>query len=92
VVQILENNSKKQWATSLCCYRYAWWPSELLIVADDNAVPALWHLICCLQAEHGIDSQRFWYQHQNSSTLLNRNKSKMQVLPEKRSPEKAIAN
>jgi hypothetical protein len=55
-------------------------PSGLLIVADD-AVPALWHLICCLRL-NTEQSSNFGI-NINSSTLLNRKFKPNGVLPKR---------
>ena len=69
-------------------------PSELLIVADDSAVPAFIASDLLSQAEHGTDSQVILVS--TSKTLIdeveNEVQSQMEVLPRKAIAEKAIAN
>ena len=69
-------------------------PSELLIVADDSAVPAFIASDLLSQAEHGTDSQVILV---STSTALideveKEVQSQMEVLPRKAIAEKAIAN
>ncbi|MBF4472072.1 histidinol dehydrogenase [Flavobacterium sp. HJJ] len=69
-------------------------PSELLIVADDNAVPAFVASDLLSQAEHGTDSQVILVS--TSKQLIDEVEkeiqSQMDVLPRKAIAEKAIAN
>ena len=69
-------------------------PSELLIVADDSAVPAFVASDLLSQAEHGIDSQVILVS--TSKELIDEVEkeiqSQMEVLPRKAIAEKAIAN
>jgi len=69
-------------------------PSELLIVADDSAVPAFVASDLLSQAEHGIDSQVILVS--TSKTLIdeveNEIQSQLEVLPRRAIAEKAIAN
>ena len=69
-------------------------PSELLIVADDTAVPSFIASDLLSQAEHGTDSQVILVS--TSKTLIDAVEleiySQMEVLPRKTSAEKAIAN
>ena len=69
-------------------------PSELLIVADDSAVPAFVASDLLSQAEHGIDSQVILVS--TSKTLIDEVEAEIQtqleVLPRKAIAEKAIAN
>ena len=69
-------------------------PSELLIVADDSAVPAFIASDLLSQAEHGTDSQVILVS--TSKALIdeveNEIYSQMEVLPRKAIAEKAIAN
>ena len=69
-------------------------PSELLIVADDTAVPAFIASDLLSQAEHGTDSQVILVS--TSKTLMDavelEIQSQMEVLPRKAIAEKAIAN
>ena len=69
-------------------------PSELLIVADDNAVPAFIASDLLSQAEHGTDSQVILVS--TSKTLIDEVEeevqSQLEVLPRKAIAEKAIAN
>ena len=69
-------------------------PSELLIVADDSAVPAFIASDLLSQAEHGTDSQVILVS--TSKTLIDEVEkevqSQMEVLPRKAIAEKAIAN
>lgn len=69
-------------------------PSELLIVADDTAVPAFIASDLLSQAEHGTDSQVILVS--TSKTLIDavesEIQSQMEVLPRKAIAEKAIAN
>ena len=69
-------------------------PSELLIVADDSAVPAFIASDLLSQAEHGTDSQVILVA--TSKALIDEVEkevqSQMEVLPRKAIAEKAIAN
>ena len=69
-------------------------PSELLIVADDSAVPAFVASDLLSQAEHGIDSQVILVS--TSKTLIDEVEIEIQKqledLPRKAIAEKAIAN
>jgi histidinol dehydrogenase len=69
-------------------------PSELLIVADDTAVPAFVASDLLSQAEHGTDSQVILVS--TSKELMDAVEEEiqiqMQVLPRKEIAEKAIAN
>ncbi|TRX35757.1 histidinol dehydrogenase [Flavobacterium sp. ZT3R18] len=69
-------------------------PSELLIVADDTAVPAFVASDLLSQAEHGTDSQVILVS--TSKALIDavelEIQSQMAVLPRKAIAEKAIAN
>ena len=69
-------------------------PSELLIVADDSAIPAFVASDLLSQAEHGIDSQVILVS--TSKTLIdkveNEIQSQLEVLPRRAIAEKAIAN
>lgn len=69
-------------------------PSELLIVADDSAVPAFIASDLLSQAEHGTDSQVILVS--TSKVLIDEVEkevqSQMEVLPRKAIAEKAIAN
>ena len=69
-------------------------PSELLIVADDSAVPAFVASDLLSQAEHGTDSQVILVS--TSKTLIDEVEAAIQkqleVLPRKAIAEKAIAN
>ncbi len=69
-------------------------PSELLIVADDIAVPAFIASDLLSQAEHGTDSQVILVS--TSKALIDQVEkevqSQMEVLPRKAIAEKAIAN
>jgi histidinol dehydrogenase len=69
-------------------------PSELLIVADDSAVPAFVASDLLSQAEHGIDSQVILVS--TSKRLIDEVEKEVQiqleVLPRKAIAEKAIAN
>lgn len=69
-------------------------PSELLIVADDSAVPAFIASDLLSQAEHGTDSQVILVS--TSKTLIDEVEaevqSQLEVLPRKAIAEKAIAN
>jgi len=69
-------------------------PSELLIVADETAIPAFIASDLLSQAEHGTDSQVILV---STSKTLNDEvekevQSQMEVLPRKAIAEKAIAN
>ncbi|MBF7091705.1 histidinol dehydrogenase [Flavobacterium sp. ALJ2] len=69
-------------------------PSELLVVADDSAVPAFVASDLLSQAEHGTDSQVILVS--TSKTLINAVENEIQSqiadLPRKTIAEKAIAN
>lgn len=69
-------------------------PSELLIVADDSAVPAFIASDLLSQAEHGTDSQVILVS--TSKALIDEVEkeiqSQLEVLPRKNIAEKAIAN
>ncbi|KVV15773.1 histidinol dehydrogenase [Flavobacterium sp. TAB 87] len=69
-------------------------PSELLIVADDTAVPAFIASDLLSQAEHGTDSQVILVS--TSKALIdeveNEIQKQIEVLPRKEIAEKAIAN
>mgnify|MGYP000570668243 CR=1 FL=1 len=69
-------------------------PSELLIVADDTAVPAFIASDLLSQAEHGIDSQVILVS--TSKSLIDAVEKEVQIqmdlLPRKAIAEKAIAN
>ena len=69
-------------------------PSELLIVADDSAVPAFVASDLLSQAEHGTDSQVILVS--TSKKLIDEVEaaiqSQLEVLPRKAIAEKAIAN
>jgi histidinol dehydrogenase len=69
-------------------------PSELLVVADDSAVPAFVASDLLSQAEHGTDSQVILVS--TSKNLIDAVESEIQsqiaVLPRKAIAEKAIAN
>lgn len=69
-------------------------PSELLIVADDTAVPAFVASDLLSQAEHGTDSQVILVS--TSKTLIDEVEkevqSQLELLPRKAIAEKAIAN
>ena len=69
-------------------------PSELLIVADDSAVPSFIASDLLSQAEHGTDSQVILVS--TSKVLIDEVEkevqSQMEVLPRKAIAEKAIAN
>ncbi|MBC7523914.1 MAG: histidinol dehydrogenase [Flavobacterium sp.] len=69
-------------------------PSELLIVADDAAIPAFVASDLLSQAEHGIDSQVILVS--TSKALIDEVEaaiqSQLEVLPRKAIAEKAIAN
>jgi histidinol dehydrogenase len=69
-------------------------PSELLIIADDSAVPAFIASDLLSQAEHGTDSQVILVS--TSKSLIDEVEaaiqSQLEVLPRKAIAEKAIAN
>lgn len=69
-------------------------PSELLVVADDSAVPAFVASDLLSQAEHGTDSQVILVS--TSKTMIDAVEQEVQsqlaVLPRKEIAEKAIAN
>nr|WP_314864816.1 histidinol dehydrogenase [uncultured Flavobacterium sp.] len=69
-------------------------PSELLVVADDSAVPAFVASDLLSQAEHGTDSQVILIS--TSKTMIDAVEQEVQsqlaILPRKEIAEKAIAN
>ena len=69
-------------------------PSELLVVADDTAVPAFVASDLLSQAEHGTDSQVILVSTSKSmmDAVENEIQSQLEVLPRKAIAEKAIAN
>ncbi|MBD0725212.1 histidinol dehydrogenase [Flavobacterium sp. L1I52] len=69
-------------------------PSELLMVADDTAVPAFVASDLLSQAEHGTDSQVILVSTSKSmmDAVENEIQSQLEVLPRKAIAEKAIAN
>ena len=69
-------------------------PSELLIVADDSAVPAFIASDLLSQAEHGTDSQVILVSTSNEliDEVEKEVQSQLEVLPRKSIAEKAIAN
>jgi histidinol dehydrogenase len=69
-------------------------PSELLIVADDTAVPAFVASDLLSQAEHGADSQVILVSTSKKliDAVENEIQTQMDVLPRKAIAEKAIAN
>lgn len=69
-------------------------PSELLIVADDTAIPAFVASDLLSQAEHGTDSQVILVSTSKEliDSVENEIQSQMEVLPRKTIAEKAIAN
>ncbi|TRX00011.1 histidinol dehydrogenase [Flavobacterium gawalongense] len=69
-------------------------PSELLIVADDTAVPAFVASDLLSQAEHGADSQVILVSTSKKliDAVENEIQIQMDVLPRKTIAEKAIAN
>lgn len=69
-------------------------PSELLVVADDSAVPAFVASDLLSQAEHGTDSQVILVSTSKKmiDTVEQEVQSQLAVLPRKEIAEKAIAN
>ena len=69
-------------------------PSELLVVADDSAVPAFVASDLLSQAEHGADSQVVLVSTSKSmvEAVEQEVKSQLAILPRKAIAEKAIAN
>ena len=69
-------------------------PSELLVVADDSAVPAFVASDLLSQAEHGIDSQVILVSTSKAmiAAVEQEVQSQLAVLPRKEIAEKAIAN
>lgn len=69
-------------------------PSELLIVADDTAVPAFVASDLLSQAEHGADSQVILVSTSKKliDAVENEIQTQMDLLPRKNIAEKAIAN
>jgi histidinol dehydrogenase len=69
-------------------------PSELLIVADDTAVPAFVASDLLSQAEHGADSQVILVSTSKKliDAVENEIQIQMELLPRKNIAEKAIAN
>ncbi|MFC5683508.1 histidinol dehydrogenase [Flavobacterium sp. MAHUQ-51] len=69
-------------------------PSELLVVADDTAIPAFVASDLLSQAEHGTDSQVILVSTSKSfmDTVENEIQLQLEVLPRKAIAEKAIAN
>ncbi|WP_338644580.1 histidinol dehydrogenase [Flavobacterium sp. KS-LB2] len=69
-------------------------PSELLIVADDSAVPAFVASDLLSQAEHGADSQVILVSTSKKliDAVENEIQTQMDLLPRKSIAEKAIAN
>jgi histidinol dehydrogenase len=69
-------------------------PSELLVVADDSAVPAFVASDLLSQAEHGTDSQVILVStsKQMIEAVEEKVQSQLAVLPRKAIAEKAIAN
>lgn len=69
-------------------------PSELLVVADDTAVPAFVASDLLSQAEHGADSQVILVSTslQMIEDIEKEIQTQLQVLPRKEIAEKAIAN
>lgn len=69
-------------------------PSELLVVADDTAVPAFVASDLLSQAEHGVDSQVILVSTSKSmmDAVEKEIQSQLAVLPRKVIAEKAIAN
>ena len=69
-------------------------PSELLIVADDSAVPAFVASDLLSQAEHGVDSQVILVSTSKEmiDEVENEIQIQLEVLPRKAIAEKAIAN
>ncbi len=69
-------------------------PSELLVVADDSAVPAFVASDLLSQAEHGTDSQVILVSTSKAmiEAVEQEVQSQLAVLPRKKIAEKAIAN
>ncbi|HBS54062.1 MAG TPA: histidinol dehydrogenase, partial [Flavobacterium sp.] len=69
-------------------------PSELLVVADDSAVPAFVASDLLSQAEHGTDSQVILVStsKQMIESVEEEVQSQLAILPRKTIAEKAIAN
>jgi histidinol dehydrogenase len=69
-------------------------PSELLVVADDSAIPSFVASDLLSQAEHGTDSQVILISTSKTTIELVENEIQLQlaVLPRKEIAEKAIAN
>ena len=69
-------------------------PSELLVVADDSAVPAFVASDLLSQAEHGTDSQVILVSTSKAmmDAVENEVQTQLEVLPRKAIAEKAIAN
>ncbi|TDD94916.1 histidinol dehydrogenase [Flavobacterium cellulosilyticum] len=69
-------------------------PSELLILADDTAVPAFVASDLLSQAEHGVDSQVILVSTSKAmiEAVENEIQTQLEVLPRKAIAEKAIAN
>jgi histidinol dehydrogenase len=69
-------------------------PSELLVVADESAIPSFVASDLLSQAEHGIDSQVILISTSKTTIELVENEIQLQlaVLPRKEIAEKAIAN
>ncbi|WP_278035639.1 histidinol dehydrogenase [Flavobacterium nitratireducens] len=69
-------------------------PSELLVVADDTAIPEFVASDLLSQAEHGTDSQVILVSTSKSfmDAVENEIQSQLEVLPRKAIAEKAIAN
>ncbi|MCC9070049.1 histidinol dehydrogenase [Flavobacterium sp. F-65] len=69
-------------------------PSELLVVADDSAIPAFVASDLLSQAEHGTDSQVILVSTSKKliDAVENEIQSQIAVLPRKAIAEKAIAN
>lgn len=69
-------------------------PSELLVVADDSAVPAFVASDLLSQAEHGVDSQVILVSTSKKliEAVEQEVQSQLSVLPRKAIAEKAIAN
>ena len=69
-------------------------PSELLVVADDSAIPAFVASDLLSQAEHGIDSQVILVSTSKAmmDAVENEVQTQLEVLPRKAIAEKAIAN
>ena len=67
-------------------------PSELLIVADDTAVPAFVASDLLSQAEHGTDSQVILVSTSRKLIVEKEVQSQLEALPRKAIAEKAIEN